>query len=59
VDRKIKQVLFGIGTSVWGGDKRKRCRRVNMLELLCIVYSYCAYENGKKRAVEIVQGMGE
>jgi hypothetical protein len=34
-NRKVKQVLLGVGTSGRGEDIRKACRRVNVLEILC------------------------
>jgi hypothetical protein len=37
-----------------GGDIRKGCRRVNMVEYYALMY-----ENGKMRPVETIPGVGE
>jgi hypothetical protein len=34
-DRKVKQVLSGVGITGRGEDIRKGCRRLNMVEILC------------------------
>jgi hypothetical protein len=34
-DKKVKQVLLGVGTNRKGEDSKKGWRRVNMVEILC------------------------
>jgi hypothetical protein len=52
-DKNIDQVLSG-GWYQWEGeDTRKRCKRVNMVEILVL-----SYENGTMRSVETIPEMG-
>jgi hypothetical protein len=53
--RRVEQVLSGgEGWHKWEGeDRRKGCRRVNMVEYYALMN-----ENGKMRSVETIPGMG-
>jgi hypothetical protein len=52
-NRKVKQVLPGIGTNGRGEDIRKGCRRVKMVEILYVLMCI----NGKIRPAETISGM--
>jgi hypothetical protein len=52
-NRKVKQVLSGVGTSGKGDIIRKACRGLIWWE-----YYVLMYENRKMRPVETISGMG-
>jgi hypothetical protein len=51
-NRRVEQVLSGVGAGGRGEDRRKEWRKINMVE-----YYVLMYENGNMRPVESSPGM--
>jgi hypothetical protein len=53
-DRKVKQVLSGVGTRGWGGGYKERVNEGKWYKYYVLMYG-----NGKMRPVETILGSGE